>query len=87
MDDPNKSTASLLGQTHAFYACYMLHSLRLNRKNYCYIGSTPVPVRRIRQHNGIIKGGAKKTVKNRPCELGHPVGSRSLWGLDPSSMP
>lgn len=48
-----------------FYACYLL----FNGKRSCYIGSTPDPERRLRQHNGEITGGAKKTVKGRPWEM------------------
>jgi structure-specific endonuclease subunit SLX1 len=53
----------------SFYACYMLLSLAPRAKDRVYIGSTPNPFRRIRQHNGEIVGGAKKTVKWRPWDM------------------
>lgn len=41
--------------------CYILKNSNENYKNITYNGSTNNLVRRIRQHNGIIKGGAKMT--------------------------
>lgn len=38
-----------------FYACYLLHSKSTSRYA-TYIGSTPDPPRRIKQHNGLILG-------------------------------
>jgi predicted GIY-YIG superfamily endonuclease len=52
-----------------FYACYLLQSHKEKFEKHCYIGSTPDPIRRIRQHNGEIKGGAVKTVKKRPWRM------------------
>lgn len=43
------------------YYIYRLHSFDTNNRKTHYIGSTPTPKKRIRQHNGIIKGGAKYT--------------------------
>lgn len=53
----------------AFYCCYMLRSTI--RHASLYIGSTPHPTRRVKQHNGISKGGAVRTSKHslRPWEM------------------
>jgi predicted GIY-YIG superfamily endonuclease len=44
---------------------YML----VNDKGRTYIGSTTDTVRRLRQHNCEIKGGARSTSKHRPWKL------------------
>ena len=51
------------------YVCYFLRSLKPNCQNRTYIGSTNNIKRRLRQHNGIIKGGAKATQNFRPYEI------------------
>lgn len=54
----------------AFYCVYMLRATTQPRK-HVYIGSTPHPRRRLRQHNGELgtRSGASKTVRLRPSEF------------------
>ncbi|KAJ3975412.1 hypothetical protein EV361DRAFT_503113 [Lentinula raphanica] len=59
--------SSLLSHTFpSFYACYLLKSVQTPKSNATYIGSTPNPPRRIRQHNGELTQGAWKTKRGRP---------------------
>lgn len=48
------------------FHCYLLSSVRSPRSLRCYIGFTTHPQRRIRQHNGELLAGAKRTSKHRP---------------------
>lgn len=69
------------------YWVYVLQSLlsRTGKKlqplpGFFYVGMTTDPMRRLRQHNGEIKGGGRYTERHRPWEIRAifgPYGSRS----------
>lgn len=52
----------------SFYSCYLIRSLKEDQKNKVYVGSTPNPKRRLRQHNGELTQGAFRTKKHRPWQ-------------------
>ncbi|KAJ8610019.1 hypothetical protein CTAYLR_006646 [Chrysophaeum taylorii] len=63
-----------------FCGCYLLRSLDTKHPMSTYIGFTVHPLRRIRQHNGEISGGAWKTKGKRPwafAALVHGFGSQA----------
>lgn len=48
--------------------CYIIRSKNLKYKNFTYNGMTNNLIKRLKQHNGIIKGGAKSTQNKGPFE-------------------
>ncbi|KAI1317040.1 hypothetical protein EDD11_009106 [Mortierella claussenii] len=52
-----------------FYCCYLLASTVPRYKTHGYVGSTPDPIKRLRQHNGDLTQGAKKTTRKRPWKM------------------
>ena len=55
-----------------FYGCYLLTSISSNPRSFnrTYIGFTVDPIRRLKQHNGlIVTGGAHRTKRHRPWRL------------------
>jgi hypothetical protein len=53
-----------------FFGCYLLTSRNEAYRRHTYIGFTVNPSRRIRQHNGELVQGAKRTRTKRPwCPL------------------
>ncbi|KNC52687.1 structure-specific endonuclease SLX1 [Thecamonas trahens ATCC 50062] len=78
LGDGYETTAGSSGHTGAesgphptteFRACYLLTSLSETAGGQTYIGYTNDPRRRLRQHNGEIAGGAKKTKSKRPWDM------------------
>ncbi|WFD29668.1 Slx4p interacting protein [Malassezia sp. CBS 17886] len=60
--------SSLMAHTvPPLYVCYFLRSLA--KPNVTYIGSTNDPERRLRQHNGLVKNGARATRWARPWTM------------------
>lgn len=52
------------------YCCYLLTPRYLpKRGRVTYVGFTVDPARRLRQHNGEIKGGAMRTKRHRPWDM------------------
>ncbi|EFO64169.1 GIY-YIG domain containing protein [Giardia lamblia P15] len=51
------------------FACYCLVTESLESPKRCYIGFTNNPLRRIRQHNRKIAGGARKTSRYGPWRM------------------
>eukprot|EP00211_Chloroparvula_japonica_P008626 CAMPEP_0119153258 /NCGR_PEP_ID=MMETSP1310-20130426/48965_1 /TAXON_ID=464262 /ORGANISM="Genus nov. species nov., Strain RCC2339" /LENGTH=149 /DNA_ID=CAMNT_0007145695 /DNA_START=55 /DNA_END=501 /DNA_ORIENTATION=- len=49
--------------------CYLLTSLKPTCKYHTYIGYTTGPPRRLRQHNGELQHGARRTSAKRPWEM------------------
>ncbi|ODN94165.1 hypothetical protein L198_05016 [Cryptococcus wingfieldii CBS 7118] len=77
-----KTTSTLLDGNHTFpalYVCYLLRSKASPQSNRTYVGSTPDPPRRIRQHNGELKQGAWATSKFRPWEMQMIVYGQFEW--------
>src|SRR6266542_1710370 len=69
MTENENSTGVSESKYEEFYCCYLLRSLAPHCTQTSYIGSTNDPKRRLRQHNGEIALGAKKTAKKRPWEM------------------
>lgn len=61
------STITSITMATPFFACYLLTPVLAPQRLRCtYVGFTVAPTRRIRQHNGEIRNGAKRTSKHRP---------------------
>jgi len=50
-------------------AKYYVYLLKSTVSNKTYIGYSIDPCQRLKKHNGLLSGGAKKTQKGRPWEL------------------
>lgn len=67
MAAPAAVSAAELSVGH--YHCYLLRSKHPRHPNSTYIGFTVDPRRRIRQHNGELTNGARRTKSKRPWEM------------------
>jgi predicted GIY-YIG superfamily endonuclease len=66
---PSNSSAPLPPQRKRHWFCYLLRSKSPAHPYVTYIGFTVNPNRRLRQHNGELSAGAKRTHKCRPWEF------------------
>jgi predicted GIY-YIG superfamily endonuclease len=66
-NETTSTAKSTSNKQQSYHHCYLLRSQSNPSKTY--IGYTTNPYRRIKQHNGIIKGGANQTSKNRPWKI------------------
>jgi putative endonuclease len=48
---------------------WFLYILRSEARGHFYTGITTAPLKRVNQHNGVLKGGAKATRAGRPWQL------------------
>lgn len=48
---------------------WWVYVLQSQSNGHTYVGSAVDPLRRLRQHNGLIVGGGKHTAANRPWEI------------------
>jgi predicted GIY-YIG superfamily endonuclease len=62
---------------------YLLKSLT---SNYVYVGFTNDPLKRLRKHNGIVGGGAKKTKFRRPHQLMMYLTASPKWFDKPTAL-
>ena len=62
-------SSSTQGALLPIRCCYLLRSMKPAARGKTYIGYTVSPWRRLRQHNGEVKGGARKTRFSRPWEM------------------
>ena len=67
----------VLKEKKTAYFCYVLRSETAPARTY--VGSTNDLVKRLRQHNGIIKGGARATSTTKPWKVAMVVYGFSNW--------
>lgn len=68
ISDAGKESSSKIVSSKPWYV-YVVQSLEIRpngRPGFFYVGSTTDPVRRLKQHNGLIPGGGKYTSMHRP---------------------
>ena len=64
------------------WCCYLLTPRHPPKKGrVTYVGFTVDPARRLRQHNGEIKGGAMRTKRHRQALLAHNMHRRPEMNL------
>ncbi len=54
---------------------WYVYVIQSSASGFFYVGCTTDPIRRIKQHNGLLAGGGKYTAKHRPWQ------PRALFGV------